>query len=192
MTKAHFTGGGVDDAVPDLSRILTSKLGIDSAAFSGWLAPHLGRYRMDAIYRSAAPSRSEEIEALGSLCATLQAAHDALEFGAIPPFADALIGEALFRARREHLPETCERIRADLRTVQVLARRAQSMLQAVQTKPGRASMRQRDALFVLVVDQLEQMGIKKKFLARSVAADVLSACGVAVTDTKRAARKGST
>lgn len=190
MTRAYFTGGVVDDSVPDLSEILTPKLGIDSAAFSEWLAPHLGRYRMDADYHSAAPSRSEEIKALAALSATLQAAHDALAFGAIPPSADALIGETLFRAKGEHLPEVCERIRGDLRTVQVLAQRAQEMMQGMQKKPGRASKRQRDALFVLAVGQLQQMGVTKKHLARSVAADVLAVCGVAVADVKRAARKG--
>ena len=178
-----------DEAVPDLSAVLTPGLGIDPAAFAAWLAPLLVNYRDTLHARRSLPARADELAYARTAVAALEAAEKVLARRAMP---DRVAAHAFVAGHREGVDfrELCTRVRTDLALVRRLLRTAERKRAAEIVPPGRKGDAARDALLAGVVAQLRAAGLKAE-LARAVARDVLHACGVAVpVDPKRATKRG--
>jgi len=182
----------LDERVPDLSSVLTKRLGIDPVDFAQWLAPLLGEYRSEVSIRAALPARSDELAWLDDLVDRADAATAPLRPSAVPDRAQALLVDEGMGAEINWF-EFRARLVADLDLLRTLARRARSRLSAGPARRGRKNQRGRDELLAKVVDRLRATGLPE-LAARGVAEQVLVACRVSVpehTDSvKRAARKG--
>lgn len=185
-------GVWVDERVPDLSSVLTPRLGIDPDEFAQWLGPLLGEYRTEVHIREALPARADELAWLDDLIARTEAATELLRPGAVPNRTEALLAtEGLGAEINWH--EFRARLVAELDLLRTLARRTRSRMGAGAPRRGRKSQRNRDVLLAAVVDRLRAAGLPEA-AARGVAEQTLVVCGVAVPEhadaLKRAARKG--
>lgn len=178
-----------DESVPDLSHILTPRLGIDAAAFGEWLGPRLGMFRIATQAQRLLPSPAQEAEYAK---ATVAALRDAAQLLSPRAFPDRLDADVFMTARRMGADwiELRDRVLRDMKT-------ASSLLEAVrpptETRPEPAGAKPkaaRDALIAAVVDRLTpDAGSVEN--AHDLARKILRCCGVHVPDDiKRAARTG--
>lgn len=177
-----------DACVPDLSGILTTKLGINPAALAAELEPHVREYRILRAMHDADATREESIDELAAFVRAMRAAAEALEPDRLPSRVRALMQEDIFEARHATMREFCVRAQSDLHLLADAAERVRATL--APAPKGRKSSRPRDALVATTTALLRDAGIKA-VLAEALARDVLLACGVAVpVNVKRATKKG--
>lgn len=179
--------------VPDLADVLTPGLGVDPKEFAAWLLEPLTRYHLDEWFRAHRPARKDELGALTALDKSLRKVCMHLGPGGVPPVADALINESLYRSRGEWLPELNERVLADLcRLLALIEQARKAIRQAGPQRAGRRPAGPRDRLLKDVVSRLRACGLKAE-QARELAELVLVRCKVPVpsadTSIRRAARR---
>ena len=185
---APIEGWWVNETVPDLGKILTPGLGVDSAEFARWLGPHLGQYRGVMHVRESMPSRGAELDFTKEAIAAIAAAEKILGPRSIPDRVDAETAYQGLVAEINWL-EFRERLARDLRLARLLMQKTVTKLAAAPARPGRKKDVARDRLVAAVVDQLQTRGLKAD-LARNLAREVLRACDVQVLDPKRSTRRG--
>lgn len=176
-------GWWVDETVPDLSPVLTPKLGIDPAAFAEWLGPKLGEYRGAVQARAGMAKPTQNLRELARDARKLAELLDD-----ISPQAAAKIDALAFKF--SSTGPFVQKITSDLRDLALFARHSHTALAG---RRGRKRETARDALLADVVEHLRQCGLKAT-LARSVAEQVLVLSGIKTPENesaiKKAARRG--
>ncbi len=170
------SGWWVDARVPDLSGILTPRLGVDVEQFTQWYAPRLGVYRSEMQARAAVARPAKNL---------LRIAKDASDLAALlrdvsPPareiFSATLIGANPLR-----------RLPLDLEVVATVAKVANAGLA---NRPGRKTEKARAVLLREVISQL-RLTIPKATIARDVAKQILMLSGVALPARESGIRKAA-
>ncbi len=180
---------------PDLSSVLTPVLGVDPAAFSEWLLSPLTRYHLGEQVRAQATTRKGEIAALDALEANIRTTCGMLGFGSLPPVAEALMNDGMYRAHGELVYEITERLLPDLYRLLALVGQSRTLIRdAGPQRAGRRPNAPRDRLLRDVLAKLSEAGLKAE-VARSVAEQVLVLCGVPVpargASIRRAAQRAT-
>ena len=186
---APVPGWWVDETVPDLSDVLTPKLGIDRQAFGQWLGPLLGEYRSAEHVKQATPARADELEFVREFAGLLRKVETLVVRGA-PDRVQTLMVEAGNRVGISWF-EVRRRLRDDLDTARLLARYAGERIKGRPISKGRKPETARDALLHAVVAELRKAGMKRT-LAESLAEQVLVRCGVRTPEApsiKRATKR---
>jgi len=166
--------------VPDLSKALPARTGVDAEAFRDWLAPHLDRFREQTAVRSAYARPSEN---LAEIRKHLKHATKLAELlSDLAPVTAAHLNSMATSSLTHDLPR-------QLKTLAIVIPELEKRFPP--PRPGAPNKRHRDELLALVVAKLRETMSGKA--ADGVAADILKACGLGViarTSVKEAKRKG--
>lgn len=192
--KKPFSGAWVNENVPDLTAVLRG-FDIDSSAFAAWLAPRVGNLRFSAEMQKQLPTRVEEMKALRALRVKALDASDALS--AVFPGTSAALHYELFKAGGPWSTTLDRDLAQGLRHLCVFLSIVESKFEEqARLRRGPRTKATRDILLSDVADELFRRGVPKRALARKLAAEILTKCGVDVPSpesraTQRAQKKGT-
>lgn len=177
----RVNGGFVDEAFPvDAVHAVTSRVGVDAAAFDQFLGPRIGRYRCMQESSDSFPQVSEELNHIDKLVRDIDDLRTRISN--LPPMTDAEVSLACWRRNKDTFSDLPRRIEADLLEVRTLLWIAEREIEPRAGKPGRARSSNRDSLLHDVAEKLLQLGVQSKGCAGAGAADVLRACGIPAPD----------
>lgn len=165
-------------------------LGIDMSAFVAWLGPKLGNHRRSLELKEQMRNAKEERAFVTRMTGAINALLPMLAHVNIPPYLDI---DLTLEARKKNMdwPATTDEARRNLSAMR-------SVLNGIQRKwsdrarAGRPTTSSRDKLLAETAKWLLP-SLKKVALARSVSAQVLTACGLPIEKEetiKKAAVRG--
>ncbi len=186
--KKYFTGGWIDETVPDLGSLLAPH-GIDIAEFSAWLGRELGNYRLNDEYARSMPTRTEEIQYLENLKRRVRAVRTALGPAAVPPQVGAYLATHALRLEM-NFHEIEKTVTEGLLMVEFLASQVASGLKKTSSKAGRKSTRPRDILLAEIIKKLRAAGTKAA-LAPKLANEILVMCKLPSAGSPESAEKAA-
>lgn len=187
----YSSGGMIDERIPrDMIESLLRASNIDAEQFCDLLEQKIGAYRFNQENQNSAPSRSEEVDALNAMVRVFDQTIAALDFEALPPIANALVNDSLWKVRGGDKFDVRQTLLDDMFLYRAAVESASHELQKMSVQRGRKKAGLRDALLASVVSELREKGLTRQ-KAGDLAEQILIACRVPMPEDARAQRRAT-